>query len=498
MYKTRFLSRVQYSDGPPTRPSRAFRNQPAPHDYSVSPLPEAQSQCMTTEQPPKNPCARCVKKGLACEYVASPEPEYYSADPRSPDISASVQLPTTLMERMSTPPVTSPKSSRGPSAAPPLPYTGPPPSNRRPRYAGAPLPNLVDSTASNGYINPQLLYSTPSAVDPRYYVSAQPPAAYAQEPQPYDLQAAKAQQYLAARAHSQSSQPYPADYNSGQHSGTTPQYGWTAQQGIELGLSDFPIERPRICVFGAQPNFGRHKGPQTARRSAHTDCMNTYRDPAQNPTTPNTSAVPSTMTAAFHLPLASTAVFVGEPHVPTASGLVLLTHSKKLLFAVAGNAALKGQPHVSLVNPAVLPTLAQQTVKAVALFTAQPAGYKNPPLMTGEKGPGRKSSASQPDGVGDAAEHEDDAVAMLRARVDRDGGKEDDQFPEPESDWGNKMLVSVGLASMSRWGQDSSRQLAKSNTDIKVRGWRVGEKATAKHGSWERSVRREYVPGSVA
>ncbi|KAJ7478265.1 hypothetical protein FB451DRAFT_1396049 [Mycena latifolia] len=49
-------------------------------------------RCITTEQPPKNPCARCVKKGLSCEYVAAPEAEEYSGStsrPQTPDTSRS-------------------------------------------------------------------------------------------------------------------------------------------------------------------------------------------------------------------------------------------------------------------------------------------------------------------------------------------------------------------------------------------------------------------------
>ncbi|KAJ7698265.1 hypothetical protein B0H17DRAFT_1196855 [Mycena rosella] len=80
-------------------------------------------KCITTEQPPRNPCARCTKKNLACEYEGAAEPEYHSGErPQTPDAdrghsrthSASAPRPTT------------PMYSAGRGAAPPLPYTGPP------------------------------------------------------------------------------------------------------------------------------------------------------------------------------------------------------------------------------------------------------------------------------------------------------------------------------------------------------------------------------------
>ncbi|KAJ6494988.1 hypothetical protein DFH09DRAFT_1103924 [Mycena vulgaris] len=124
------------------------------------------------------------------------------------------------------------------------------------------------------------------------------------------------------------------------------------------------------------------------------------------------------MTAAFHLTPAPSAVF-GAKQKLVVPLLVLSTHSKKLKLAVAGSAALKGQPHVSLINPAVLPTLAQQTVRAVTYKKNDGSGVgsaiidipENPPVMVPEY-PGRKSPASQPDGVGNAAENDEDVVGM--------------------------------------------------------------------------------------
>ncbi|KAF7366782.1 WD40 containing domain protein [Mycena sanguinolenta] len=51
-------------------------------------------KCVTTEEPPQHPCARCIKRGLVCEYVAVdeptspihslPPPSYYAAAPAAP------------------------------------------------------------------------------------------------------------------------------------------------------------------------------------------------------------------------------------------------------------------------------------------------------------------------------------------------------------------------------------------------------------------------------
>ncbi|KAJ7493955.1 hypothetical protein FB451DRAFT_1215760 [Mycena latifolia] len=41
-------------------------------------------RCITTEQPPTNPCARCKKRNLCCEYVAAPDPEQEHSPPPRP------------------------------------------------------------------------------------------------------------------------------------------------------------------------------------------------------------------------------------------------------------------------------------------------------------------------------------------------------------------------------------------------------------------------------
>ncbi|KAJ7662819.1 hypothetical protein DFH06DRAFT_1397090 [Mycena polygramma] len=101
-------------------------------------------RCITTEQPPTNPCARCTKKRIPCEYVAVPEPEWYSASspsPQTPEFPASAG-DTSASPSPWTPPPLSPPPSQAPSLVPHLPYTAPP-AGHRPRYAGGRYPDLA-------------------------------------------------------------------------------------------------------------------------------------------------------------------------------------------------------------------------------------------------------------------------------------------------------------------------------------------------------------------
>ncbi|KAJ7179235.1 hypothetical protein C8R46DRAFT_632103 [Mycena filopes] len=41
-------------------------------------------KCVTTEEPPRNPCARCTKRSLTCEYVAVDEDYSSTPTPESP------------------------------------------------------------------------------------------------------------------------------------------------------------------------------------------------------------------------------------------------------------------------------------------------------------------------------------------------------------------------------------------------------------------------------
>ncbi|KAJ6579246.1 hypothetical protein DFH09DRAFT_1361026 [Mycena vulgaris] len=120
-------------------------------------------RCITTEQPPKTPCARCVKKHLPCEYVAAAEPEY------SPEFPVS-DLPYGGAPSAPTPPT----FHGGRGAAPPLPYTGPPPVSMTPtgwRYS--PPSHPVTAPGFNpGSANPH----SPPQFNQQYYSAAQPNA----------------------------------------------------------------------------------------------------------------------------------------------------------------------------------------------------------------------------------------------------------------------------------------------------------------------------------
>ncbi|KAJ6449394.1 hypothetical protein C8R47DRAFT_1230665 [Mycena vitilis] len=180
-------------------------------------------RCMTTEQPPTNPCARCTKKGLTCEYVAADQDEY------SPDLPTSSlpQSATSSGHGGSDPTWTNQASnfSRGLGTAPPLPYTGPPPPFQRPRYSGAQYPDL--SLQGSDQQNPSPQHYSPQTNVPT-------------STQGYDPRAAHAYQYinpgmLAQQPDAQASASggYPAGSEQMQYHGTTPtpEYGWPSRQG---------------------------------------------------------------------------------------------------------------------------------------------------------------------------------------------------------------------------------------------------------------------------
>ncbi|KAJ7018422.1 hypothetical protein C8F04DRAFT_1328189 [Mycena alexandri] len=99
-------------------------------------------RCVTSEHPPTNPCARCERKNLTCEYVslASEAGEFLTDTPvlrfsPMPPLQRVPQAPQYA-------PV--PPTSGSGKFPPPLPYTTPPPANHRPRYsAGAEYPDLT-------------------------------------------------------------------------------------------------------------------------------------------------------------------------------------------------------------------------------------------------------------------------------------------------------------------------------------------------------------------
>ncbi|KAJ7766298.1 hypothetical protein DFH07DRAFT_1058671 [Mycena maculata] len=204
------------------------------------------ARCITTEQPPKNPCARCVKRGVVCEYVSGAEPEYSSPESHNSGTRSDSNFGAAETGRASPAPrARTPGPSLSSSRAPPLPYTGPPPLHARPRYAGSPLPDLSLEFSNVGpsQAYPHLQYAPaqyvdPGMTDPRYYTPQQNRAAYTQGPhQGYDLQADPARQYLAAHAYSSQSSSMPSNLATGEqlvadYTQFIAQYNWTPQRGF--------------------------------------------------------------------------------------------------------------------------------------------------------------------------------------------------------------------------------------------------------------------------
>ncbi|KAJ6534124.1 hypothetical protein B0H19DRAFT_1271866 [Mycena capillaripes] len=104
-------------------------------------------RCLTSEQPPVNPCARCTRKKLPCEYVSASEPDHYSSSSSSPqtpefpsgDFPVSTPSPSPWT---APPPSPNPRIQQGGRTVRPVPYIVPPPTHYHPRYAGAHYPGL--------------------------------------------------------------------------------------------------------------------------------------------------------------------------------------------------------------------------------------------------------------------------------------------------------------------------------------------------------------------
>ncbi|KAF7312703.1 Zn(2)-C6 fungal-type domain-containing protein [Mycena indigotica] len=120
-------------------------------------------KCVPSSQEQSAPCARCLKKGLYCQYMAIPDPTSSSsapatpynyqpthspATPVSPQLPASAPtspyVPTTGVDRSRFRPILP-----VPVQAPSLPQTGPPPEASHPRYAAGQYPDL-SLTGSDG------------------------------------------------------------------------------------------------------------------------------------------------------------------------------------------------------------------------------------------------------------------------------------------------------------------------------------------------------------
>ncbi|KAJ6535523.1 hypothetical protein B0H19DRAFT_1079995 [Mycena capillaripes] len=145
-------------------------------------------RCMPSEHPPTSPCARCLRKNLPCEYVPADKDEY-SSSPQSPDFPesppspmppSSASYPTPSPSWNTPSPFPDFSSNRGRGGPPSLPYTGPPPMNRLPRYAGRPPPDLSLSSQSTSM--PTHMQSPMPGYSPYYGATASQPHARTNAP----------------------------------------------------------------------------------------------------------------------------------------------------------------------------------------------------------------------------------------------------------------------------------------------------------------------------
>ncbi|KAJ7032211.1 hypothetical protein C8F04DRAFT_1185267 [Mycena alexandri] len=195
-------------------------------------------RCIPAEQqPPNGPCTRCLKRGLQCEYVATTE----SNSPHTPEYPSS-----DIPESQAMPRPSPPDSSYGRGAAPPLPYTLPPPRNNAPRYSSGRYPDLSTTPQHPNY--PAAGPSMPAMRD-AYYAPAtsahrpQQPATIPAQPGAYDLHA-QAYQYPPHRPPSQPlqyGQPPPMPFFAGAAVPDDGSMEWLMQDpnfGDEAGSGD--------------------------------------------------------------------------------------------------------------------------------------------------------------------------------------------------------------------------------------------------------------------
>ncbi|KAJ7458541.1 hypothetical protein FB451DRAFT_1182729 [Mycena latifolia] len=106
-------------------------------------------KCRPPDESATQACERCALRGLVCQYVsATAHKEELGFDSIHETIAAATS-----------------SNARGSPSAPRLPYTGPPPPNRLPRYFGQPLPDLSLATNYAAQLNPALTGSNMEPTD---------------------------------------------------------------------------------------------------------------------------------------------------------------------------------------------------------------------------------------------------------------------------------------------------------------------------------------------
>ncbi|KAJ7105002.1 hypothetical protein C8R44DRAFT_746241 [Mycena epipterygia] len=108
-------------------------------------------QCIAPKQPPTNPCARSLRTIPHLRRIKALKPVRGMPDDPPSDMIWTLPMTALNLSR---------------NMAPPLPYTGPPPLNRHPRYAGQPLPDLGQPShySNQEPLHPQYLSSPPAVL----------------------------------------------------------------------------------------------------------------------------------------------------------------------------------------------------------------------------------------------------------------------------------------------------------------------------------------------
>ncbi|KAJ6528105.1 hypothetical protein B0H19DRAFT_1274905 [Mycena capillaripes] len=238
-------SPIQYPSNPPSRGDQSnspFEVRRRTH-VACSNCRKRKTKCAIKEQTSRNACARCTKKSLHCEYILPsdypsaserpPDPEYISVQdylsahtsPNTPSAAPSASGAQSHHPSIQAPDWASPKFmpasnnfSHSLATAPPLPYTGPPPPLKRPRYSG-----------SSNYPDLSLHESNQQNTTPQYYLTQ-------------DRGHNSDYQYMnstptppssCSGARQPGSSRHPANYEQMQYyvDGWMPTYEWPSQQG---------------------------------------------------------------------------------------------------------------------------------------------------------------------------------------------------------------------------------------------------------------------------
>ncbi|KAJ7081270.1 hypothetical protein C8R44DRAFT_754098 [Mycena epipterygia] len=138
-----------------------FRSRPQRTLVACSNCRRLKRKCITTERLTRNPCARCTKRGLSCEYVAVTEQEESTPGIRPLELAG-------LASKVPESEANSVDLRRGVQKPPPLLYTGPPPLNRVPHYSSSHVQRSTWSLSHSGPTNPPSAALSNGPTHPKY------------------------------------------------------------------------------------------------------------------------------------------------------------------------------------------------------------------------------------------------------------------------------------------------------------------------------------------